>query len=296
VINHTRAGRNVSRSAARRVSTEAGPLLPDSLLCSTPTRLIGEEFQLTEIVHYSLFCGTAPPHGHPVGDIVAVFEGTAREEGLEDLCEGDIRVDRGNEPSFLSLSSSARVVVVELSGTRREELRRTRRGESDPVVLPLEAFEGLAGRLEGELRCRDRGAAMALSGLLVELVGGISRELAAGKPRILPPWLRAAVRIVESRWAEPLELGDVANAVGVPAPRVAREFRRLRGCSVGEWLRRRRLRAAIRPIAGSADPLSAIARRSGFHDASHLSREFRKAWGMTPGAFRQDHRKLEGPQ
>ena len=290
-----------SREFHREVPAGSGNAAPRPLgpvgdrPCATPMHLVGEGYRLTEIVHYSPAASAGRPHHHSAGQVAIVLQGTVCARGGAEFSTGDIRVDPGGRQGngLLAVGSPARVVVVELSGSRREELRAVGRGRSESVLLHLEAFEGLAGRFESEFRCRDRGAAMALSGLLIESIGDISRALASGELRLLPPWLRSAVRIVETRWAERLELGDVAAAVGVPSARVAREFRRLRGCSVGEWLRRRRLRAAILPIAASPDPLSAIARDAGFHDASHLSREFRKAWGETPSSFRRDQRERE---
>jgi AraC-like DNA-binding protein len=39
-------------------------------------------------------------------------------------------------------------------------------------------------------------------------------------------------------------------------------------------------------LSGSNLPLASIAREVGFSDQSHFSRTFKRATGMTPGAFR----------
>ncbi|MFG3009652.1 helix-turn-helix domain-containing protein [Streptomyces cinerochromogenes] len=61
------------------------------------------------------------------------------------------------------------------------------------------------------------------------------------------------------------------------------------GCTVGRWIRHRRLEEARRDLAapGSAGvTVSAVARRWGFANATHFSRSFRAAYGMSPREWR----------
>ena len=67
---------------------------------------------------------------------------------------------------------------------------------------------------------------------------------------------------------------------------LAREFRRRFGCSIGDYVRRLRIEFACRELAISDVPLYEIAFAAGFSDHSHFARTFKRATGMTPGAYR----------
>src|SRR5215471_14169195 len=68
---------------------------------------------------------------------------------------------------------------------------------------------------------------------------------------------------------------------------LARAFRVHFGCSVGEFLRRRRVEWAANALATTEESLAAIAQCAGFCDQSHFTRVFRHVMGMRPGAYRR---------
>jgi AraC-like DNA-binding protein len=64
-------------------------------------------------------------------------------------------------------------------------------------------------------------------------------------------------------------------------------FRREFGCSVGEYVRLRRLEEAARLLRTGTLALAAIAQVAGFADQSHFSNAFRRRFGLTPAQFRR---------
>jgi AraC-like DNA-binding protein len=66
------------------------------------------------------------------------------------------------------------------------------------------------------------------------------------------------------------------------------------GVSLGDWIRTRRLEGARRDLALAFlhDPISAVARRWGFTDASSFARMFRTTYGASPSEWRQLARQL----
>jgi len=102
-----------------------------------------------------------------------------------------------------------------------------------------------------------------------------------------PAWLETAERYISDNLGSPLSISEIATAVGVHRVHLARAFRRWNGCSPGDRLRQRRLESAAAQLAGTRRDLCDIALRAGFCDQSHLSRVFRRAWGMPPGEYRR---------
>ncbi|WP_199547099.1 helix-turn-helix domain-containing protein [Streptomyces sp. N35] len=65
------------------------------------------------------------------------------------------------------------------------------------------------------------------------------------------------------------------------------------GISLGDWIRTRRLAACRRELAGPNGRLrtiAAIGRSWGFTDATHFSKAFKRAYGISPRAWREQNR------
>ncbi len=80
-------------------------------------------------------------------------------------------------------------------------------------------------------------------------------------------------------------LGDVASAAGCSRFAAYRAFRGRYGLAPSEYQRLLRLRAARRALAGGAAVADSAA-AYGFADQAHLTRWFRRCYGITPGAYR----------
>ncbi len=101
-----------------------------------------------------------------------------------------------------------------------------------------------------------------------------------------PSWLVNAREAMDARFREPLTLGVLAREAGVHPIHFASVFRRVHRCSVGEYMRRRRLDYARRNLADPELSLAQIALDAGFADQSHLTRTFKRLTGKTPGEYR----------
>jgi AraC family transcriptional regulator len=169
--------------------------------------------------------------------------------------------------------------------------RVSRLGESGAVLQERlgvrdERLALLAWQVAAELRRSDTAAALAIEGLVLELLAGAARERELRLGRVLPQW------VVDARNAlhDDLRAGSLsalAEAVGVHPVTLARGFRRAYGCSVGGYLRWLRVARAARELAATDTPLAEIAQAAGFADQSHFSHAFRRATGHSPAAFRR---------
>ncbi|NOT09005.1 MAG: AraC family transcriptional regulator [Gemmatimonadales bacterium] len=88
--------------------------------------------------------------------------------------------------------------------------------------------------------------------------------------------------IIDERFRETLRLAELAAAAGMGRFKLLRAFHRRYGIPPYEYLSCRRVTEARRLIA-LGTTLSAAAIRSGFADQSHMTRQFRRFLGVTPG-------------
>ena len=99
---------------------------------------------------------------------------------------------------------------------------------------------------------------------------------------------RAAARVrafLSGGDAAQATLTDLADVAGCSRFAAYRAFRSRFGLSPSDYQRQLRLRAARRALASGAAVADAAA-ATGFADQAHLTRWFRRCYGITPGAYR----------
>jgi AraC-like DNA-binding protein len=112
-------------------------------------------------------------------------------------------------------------------------------------------------------------------------------QVPAGRaPGHEPQAVARAKELLSSQLAEPPSLEALAAAVGLSPFHFARVFRRATGLPPHAWLLQRRLERARGLLKSGCAPLS-VAMQLGFADQSHLSRQFKRTYGVGPGAYRK---------
>lgn len=171
----------------------------------------------------------------------------------------------------------------------------------DPALLPSGAQEGgaletgfsrrtspgwHAFKLRGELHHPDDVSLLAVEALALDLFAHVLKVpgLAAAPG---PSWLKQVRDHVHEEYRTPPTLAALAERAGVHRVTVAQAFRRHFRCTVGEYVRQRRVEVAVRRLLDSETRLSELAYEAGFADQSHLTRTFRRLVGTTPGAFQR---------
>ena len=101
------------------------------------------------------------------------------------------------------------------------------------------------------------------------------------------PELFAALRHLESHYAEPLQIRGLAARCGLSRSHFNTLFRKEFGVSPLAYLSSLRLRAARRLLQDPHLPVGEVAERSGFVDPNYFSRAFRRSTGMMPLEFRR---------
>jgi AraC-like DNA-binding protein len=156
----------------------------------------------------------------------------------------------------------------------------------DGAAPSTQLLTGYLGVLSGTV---DRLTASALSAArraaLELLVAAVRQHADPAADAAVPP-LAVMQAWIEKR----LPAGDVtpaaiAAAHGMSVRSVYRVFEEA-GETVSGFVRARRLARARRDLAAWAGPVSDIAARWGFSDASHFARAFRAEYGCTPRDYR----------
>jgi AraC-like DNA-binding protein len=163
-----------------------------------------------------------------------------------------------------------------------------------------------ARRAVAELHGTEAGHVLAANGAGAELLALIWRDVAvrcagaagvgtgagggsAGSTGSAVEIARLApvLRLIEARYAGPLSLEQLAEAMHLQPAYFSTLFRRVVGTPPMRYLARYRL-DRVRELLLSGDlPLDEIARRTGFSDAPYLIRAFRRAERTTPGEYRR---------
>lgn len=124
--------------------------------------------------------------------------------------------------------------------------------------------------------------------IVLDLADGLAAADPSFARRRLPARCRRAVAIardlLEANIRDGVASEELEAATGLSRYAMARQFRACFGTSPYRYLLMRRLDRA-RGLIGRGAPLAEAALASGFADQSHMTRQFRKAYGMPPGRW-----------
>lgn len=142
-------------------------------------------------------------------------------------------------------------------------------------------------RLRAALWREDDLAPLEVEETLCTLLSDLAARAGLEIGGAAPPWLERVRARLHDEFTTRVTLADLALTAGVHRVHLARTFRSHYRCTIGEYVRQRRVEFACRALMGGDVPLSIIALAAGFSDQSHLTNTFRRLVGTTPGAFRQ---------
>lgn len=152
--------------------------------------------------------------------------------------------------------------------------------------------------MDSEWKQQEVGCRMVLKALLIKLLALLYRafertesyserirRFQSGYVRLSP-----AIQIIDSRFAEPLTLTQLADAVHMNRNYFSTLFAQLMGCTASEYIIRRRLRHAVQLLMSTDASVLSVALDSGFRNVSYFSRTFRRRFGLSPGKYREQFR------
>ena len=115
----------------------------------------------------------------------------------------------------------------------------------------------------------------------------------SGRVGSQPCHIRRALALMEANFAAKLSREEMARAAGLSVSYFSKLFTQCIGLSPHQYLVRCRLRHSKKLLATPEENLSLVdvAAEAGFADQAHFCRHFRRAYGVSPLAFRRTARR-----
>ena len=117
--------------------------------------------------------------------------------------------------------------------------------------------------------------------------------LLANSQSIFPdcfPQLNKVFQFIEDNYHQPINLCDVASAVGYSTAYLTNLVKRKTKLTVHNWIVERRMTEARSLLLKTDEPVNHIAAKVGYPDAGHFIRQFRHIYLMSPKVWRNTHR------
>ena len=152
--------------------------------------------------------------------------------------------------------------------------------------------EALIREIEAELDAHQAGfEAMVISKLaeiLVTLYRSVSDQPAqAERPPSRDVWsIHRVIRYVQESYNDPFSLVDIANRCALNTTTFSREFKRIAGSPLFEYVNKIRIQKACLLLKRSRRPVIDIAMDVGYNNISFFNRYFKKTMGMSPTTYR----------
>lgn len=183
------------------------------------------------------------------------------------------------EPCYVA----AQIESLGLPGHRAE--LRDLPARQDPGLLDMGSrlADALGRRLSGdELYCE-----VLLEAILTRIIIRHATVTSGRMPYreiLTPAKLRALIAFINQNLSSPLRLGDLAAVAALSRAHLARAFRNATGIPLHRYVLHRRLERARFLLSQAGARVQTVAVQCGFADAPHLSKAYRKAYGITPAS------------
>lgn len=147
----------------------------------------------------------------------------------------------------------------------------------------------LISRLKSEIEERRPGYRALARALLLEVVVFLCRcyEQDQKVPNDAVLRLAGVLGRLESHYAEPIRLSDLAAQAHLSVNQFLRLFKEATGLSPIAYLLRKRIERAADLLRQTRDPVARISETVGFEDSNYFAKQFRRLMGASPRAYRR---------
>jgi AraC-like DNA-binding protein len=175
------------------------------------------------------------------------------------------------------------------------ELRKLLRRAACGLAFERDSSDIVNARLDDLLSDNSRlrlAAALDVLCLLAEAPGhplaspSSFREDDSGPTGHEPERIARVMSMIEARFADPLRISELCDAVGFSERSLSRYFLQHIGESVGSYITRVRIGHACRMLSDTSAPIAIVAARSGFPNVANFNRQFKALKEITPSQYR----------
>ncbi len=121
---------------------------------------------------------------------------------------------------------------------------------------------------------------------LTDLIALCISEIGNSKSASVTEKIRDIQNYLDLHFTEKISLDDLARHYFISKFHLSREFKKLTGTTIGNYLTAKRVSHAKNQLRFTTLPIDAIARDCGLSDPSYFVKVFKNAEGMTPGEYR----------
>lgn len=143
----------------------------------------------------------------------------------------------------------------------------------------------LLAKLYFEFRNWDSYSELSAELLLLQLCEGTEKMEFLSGPE--PSWIGLLKQILQEEKDIP-NLKSLSALLGVHPVHISRAIPKYLDCSLGDYIRQRKIKQALHYLLNPDYSLTEIAMACGFADQSHFIRTFKTFFKQTPGAFRKE--------
>lgn len=101
-----------------------------------------------------------------------------------------------------------------------------------------------------------------------------------------------AIRLMQEKMSRNLIPGEIASAVNLSLAHLRYLFKTETGMSPAQYLRSLRMQEAEKLLKTTFLSVKEVMHRIGVRDESHFTRDFKKAYGMSPAQYRTRHQRV----
>lgn len=228
---------------------------------------------------------TTTPHEHHAIQVSLALEGRARlwdaasADAGPDLAAAIVAPDRAH--AFAAEGATVAMIFVEPESVTGRAILKRHGGPG--VVTPLDPahLQDLPAGLRASFAAGDRDAMARLARQAVDRLAGAD----AAARRLEPdPRVRRVIRMLAARTGAPPALTEAAAEVRLSPGRLRHLFIAETGLHYSGYVLWLRLERAVAVFAAGGS-LTDAAHAVGFADSAHLSRTFRRMFGLAPSSL-----------
>lgn len=287
--------RSMNQKTESALISNGGCLASSTPLGSPYSPPLGQQLDRWRMKHFVLIeamhaPGSAvPPHVHHAASLTFTIQGSSVEcfedSKLEAQSGGLLLRPADRLHSDWIGQRGVHILTIEIDSNYAASVDGFGKVFQRPSYFSGGVLPSLAQRIYHESKTRDTAAELIIEGLMLEMLGTVSRN-SRGPALKAPAWLAKAKRICAEQFRESIHLSDIAHRVGVHPTHLARAFKNLHKLTLGDYVRQLRIDWAAGELTRTDESITNLAVAAGFYDESHFIRSFKKQFGVSPARFR----------